>query len=123
MTKDIYEDEVDRLEGVTFKAMYRAWRMGVEHSPLFDFLTPSRDEENRADGKFCGCPMLVMGGHVAWTDELTRAVRRNREILDCFPLILSTRRQLEAFAAVQRLADKMIPSRRPPRARKNAPQP
>lgn len=74
---DRYDQEVERLTKEP-ERIFGAW---FSASPLFGFVTPSRLCDVRDDSKSCGCLTLVMGEvYVAWTDELTAAIRADERL-------------------------------------------
>lgn len=97
-----------------------AWHRPSDHpyGYLFSYLTPNRNPGKRPDGTECGCPTLIkLGGDwnwpaplVAWTDELTLAIKCNEYIPRYFSSMLDHARleALPVLADAQRLADKML---------------
>lgn len=102
-----------------------AWLYPERHKYgcLFRYLTPDGRPGKRADGEECGDPIQVKSydcwtdGYpiVAWTNELTSAIRSNELIPRYFGSMLPHARiaALPVIADAQRLADRMLNRREP----------
>lgn len=108
---DKYDREIERLRALPDDQFQREVNMRWSNGQtLFEFLTPDGLASRRpGDDKECGCPTMVKSEWkfrpVAWTDELTEAVRAlplPKKIDD------ATKENLTYFAEAQRLADRMI---------------
>ena len=108
--------EVRRLESVAAKdglqlfryACFDSWTASpgsLSRSPLFRACTPDGKEGLRPDGQLCGCLVEVHFAHylrgprVAWTDEWTEAIQRDKQIPDLMAEMHPN--QLRAFAEWQ----------------------
>jgi len=90
---------------------------------LFQYLTPDGKPGKRPDGKDCGDPTMVKSYErltsehplVAWTDELTVAIRSNEWMHRYFGALLPHARiaALPGIAEAQRLADQMLRRQEP----------
>lgn len=129
--EDFYDRAVEYFTAHP-EAIAGAWIDGGRYvkdccfSELFAGLSPGRAVEPFPwqEDKYCGCPAMVKGGYDAWTAELTAAVRdlplpsapeADRREAETF-----TAADLPAFAAAQRLADRML-GRTPPTVPEVAP--
>jgi len=94
-----------------------------EYGYLFQYLTLDGKPGRRPDGKECGDPIQIkscehwINEHlsVAWTDELTMAIRSNEWIPRYFGSMLTHARvaALPIIADAQRLADQMLGRQEP----------
>lgn len=116
---DAYDEAVEYFTAHE-KEIYDAWLRPEKHiyGYLFGYLTPSRKRETREDGLACGCPTIIKMTmnepvdlqEVAWTDDLTMAIRCDESIPRYFGSMLGWAKikSLPAIAQAQRLADHML---------------
>lgn len=106
---DIYDQEIEYLLANPGE-IFKHWGSS---SPLFSYLTESRTV-SFVGNKSCGCPTMIKGFEdVAQADQLTELVCNCPLIPDDECDIIADRPMLEAFADIQREADRVL-GRTPP---------
>ena len=99
---DIYDAEVERLTANPGD-IHDSW---CKAKLLFRFATPDGHSGLRRDGKDCGCLTMIRSSMgVAWTDELTAAIRADERIPDMTQRM--TPAHLPVFAEWQRRIDEV----------------
>jgi hypothetical protein len=123
-TRDSYDEAVEFFTG-NQNEIAAAWEnpSGHYYGYLFQYMTPDGQTGRRPDGKQCGDPIQVkacdhwVNRHlrVAWTDELTMALRCDEWLPKFFYSMLPHARlaALPAIANAQRMADRMLGRREP----------
>lgn len=117
--RDVYDREVDRLSKMSPSQLQAIWN--TANSPLFDFLSVSREN----DSERCGCPSIIAKTKLGET-ECRFGMQNWADKYDLAPQMQALNlppagsdfdaSQLPKFAEAQRIADKVIPGRLPPEA-------
>lgn len=101
---DKYDKQIARLTA-NHTLIKEQWLDGIG---LFAFCTPSGKWDYRPDGCCCGCLTMVRADpeRMAWTDQLTRAIRADRRLPK--DVVDITVKHLPVFAAWQRRLEKEL---------------
>jgi len=127
--RDVYDDEIeDIMSKPVLERAHYVWgrwgtsgRTGMASSPLFWHLTPDGKPGWQDQDYVYGCPTQIKGSscHIAYTPELTEKVHNHPLIPTSIRLNMAQadsaqqRRILEAFADIQREADRTFRTKAP----------